>query len=80
MNLFDAVPTVVRNNFNLYDVDESISSKEIAQSVHEVIELCDNFDNETIKRQTWLQIRLMVSNAVDLLLHDPDQFNEVMFQ
>ena len=80
MNLFDAVPTVVRNNFDLYDVGESISSKEISQSVHEVIDLCDNFDNETIKRETWLQIRLMVSNAVDLLLHDRDQFNELMFQ
>ena len=79
MNLFDAVPTVVRNNFSGYDRGDSISVKEISNTVNEVIDLCDNFDRDSIKLDTFRQIRLMVSNAVDMLLDDPIQFNEVMF-
>ena len=36
MNLFDAVPTVVKNNFWGYDVDDSISTKEVSNAVYEV--------------------------------------------
>ena len=79
MNLFDAVPTVVRDNFQGYDKGESISVKEITNAVFQVIDLCDNFDKDTIKMTTFTQIRLMVSNGVDMLLNDPIQFNEVMF-
>jgi|TARA_B100001113_G_C20666576_1_gene430227 asparagine synthetase A len=79
MNLFDAVPTVVRDNFQGYDKGESISVKEITNAVFQVIDLCDNFDKDTIKMTTFRQIRLMVSNGVDMLLNDPIQFNEVMF-
>tara|TARA_B100000214_G_scaffold109969_1_gene77620 strand:+ start:853 stop:1092 length:240 start_codon:yes stop_codon:yes gene_type:complete len=79
MNLFDAVPTVVRDNFQGYDKGESISVKEITNAVFQVIDLCDNFDKDTIKIDTFRQIRLMVSNGVDMLLNDPIQFNEVMF-
>ena len=79
MNLFDAVPTVVRDNFQGYDKGESISVKEITNAVFQVIDLCDNFDKDTIKMTTFRQIRLMVSNGVDMLLNAPIQFNEVMF-
>lgn len=79
MNLFDAVPTVVKNNFWGYDVDDSISTKEVSNAVYEVIDLCDNFDRATIKIETFKQVRLMVSNAIDLMLDDPTTFNEVMF-
>ena len=79
MNLFDAVPTVVRDNFQGYDKGESISVKEITNAVFQVIDLCDNFAKDTIKMTTFRQIRLMVSNGVDMLLNDPIQFNEVMF-
>ena len=37
MNLFDAVPTVVRDNFQGYDKGESISVKEITNAVFQVI-------------------------------------------
>tara|TARA_B100001175_G_scaffold9039_1_gene7084 strand:+ start:4757 stop:4996 length:240 start_codon:yes stop_codon:yes gene_type:complete len=79
MNLFDAVPTVVKNNFWGYDVDDSISTKEVSNAVYEVIDLCDNFDRDTIQLTTFKQVRLMVSNAIDLMLDDPNTFNEVMF-
>ncbi len=79
MNLFDAVPTVVKNNFWGYDVDDSISTKEVSNAVYEVIDLCDNFDRDSIKIETFKQVRLMVSNAIDLMLDDPTTFNEVMF-
>ena len=79
MNLFDAVPTVVKNNFWGYDVDDSISTKEVSNAVYEVIDLCDNFDRDTIQFSTFKQVRLMVSNAIDLMLDDPKTFNEVMF-
>ena len=79
MNLFDAVPTVVKNNFWGYDVDDSISTKEVSNAVYEVIDLCDNFDKDAIQLTTFKQIRLMVSNAIDLMLDDPTTFNEVMF-
>ena len=79
MNLFDAVPTVVRDNFSGYDRVDSISVKDISNTVNQVIDLCDNFDRDTIKINTFRNIRLMVSNAVDMLLDDPIQFNEVMF-
>ncbi len=79
MNLFDAVPTVVRDNFSGYDRGDSISVKDISNTVNQVIDLCDNFDRDTIKINTFRNIRLMVSNAVDMLLDDPIQFNEVMF-
>lgn len=79
MNLFDAVPTVVKNNFWGYDVDDSISTKEVSNAVYEVIDLCDNFDRDSIKIETFKQVRLMVSNAIDLMLDDPNTFNEVMF-
>ena len=79
MNLFDAVPTVVKNNFWGYDVDDSISTKEVSNAVYEVIDLCDNFDRDTIQFSTFKQVRLMVSNAIDLMLDDPTTFNEVMF-
>ena len=79
MNLFDAVPTVVKNNFWGYDVDDSISTKEVSNAVYEVIDLCDNFYRDTIQLTTFKQVRLMVSNAIDLMLDDPTTFNEVMF-
>ena len=79
MNLFDAVPTVVRDNFSGYDRGDSISVKDISNTVNQVIDLCDNFDRDTIKINTFRNIRLMVSNAVDMLLDDPIQFNEVKF-
>ena len=79
MNLFDAVPTVVKNNFWGYDVDDSISTKEVSNAVYEVIDLCDNFDRDTIQLTTFKHVRLMVSNAIDLMLDDPNTFNEVMF-
>ena len=79
MNLFDAVPTVVKNNFWGYDVDDSISTKEVSNAVYEVIDLCDYSDRDTIQLTTFKQVRLMVSNAIDLMLDDPTTFNEVMF-
>jgi len=79
MNLFDAVPVVVFDLFSNYDEDECINTKEIAQAVKNTILLTDSLDYGNIKRSTYSQVRLMVSNAIDLLLNDRSTFFNVLY-
>ena len=46
--------------------------------MNEVIDRCENFTRETLDSKTYLQIRRMVSNAIDLLIHDRRTFDSMM--
>ena len=78
MNLFDAVPAVVLERYDGYVVGDSISTKDFQQTMNEVIDRCENFSRETLDGKTYMQIRRMVSNAIDLLLHDRRTFDSMM--
>ena len=78
MNLFDAVPVVVKERYDGYVVGDSISTKDFQQTMNEVIDRCENFTRETLDSKTYMQIRTMVSNAIDLLLHDRRTFDSMM--
>lgn len=78
MNLFDAVPVVVKERYDGYVVGDSIATKDILQTVSIVIDRCENFTRETLDSQTYMQIKRMVSNAIDLLLHDRSTFDSMM--
>ena len=78
MNLFDAVPVVVKERYEGYVVGDSISTKDFQLTMNEVIDRCENFTRETLDAKTYMQIRRMVSNAIDLLLHDRRTFDSMM--
>ena len=78
MNLFDAVPVVVKERYEGYVVGDSISTKDFQLTMNEVIDRCENFTRATLDSKTYLQIRRMVSNAIDLLLHDRRTFDSMM--
>ena len=78
MNLFDAVPVVVKERYEGYVVGDSISTKDFQLTMNEVIDRCENFTRETLDVKTYMQIRRMVSNAIDLLLHDRRTFDSMM--
>ena len=78
MNLFDAVPVVVKERYDGYVVGDSIATKDILQTVSIVIDRCENFTRETLDAKTYMQIRRMVSNAIDLLIHDRRTFDSMM--
>ena len=78
MNLFDAVPVVVKERYDGYVVGDSISTKDFQLTMNEVIDRCENFTREPLDSKTYLQIRRMVSNAIDLLLHDRRTFDSMM--
>ena len=46
--------------------------------MNEVIDRCENFTRESLDAKTYMQIRRMVSNAIDLLLHDRRTFDSMM--
>ena len=78
MNLFDAVPTVVKERYDGYVVGDSISTKDFQLTMNEVIDRCENFTRESLDAKTYMQIRRMVSNAIDLLIHDRRTFDSMM--
>ena len=78
MNLFDAVPVVVKERYDGYVVGDSISTKDFQSTMNEVIDRCENFTRETLDCKTYMQIRRMVSNAIDLLLPDRRTFDSMM--
>ena len=78
MNLFDAVPVVVKERYDGYVVGDSISTKDFQLTMNEVFDRCENFTRETLDAKTYMQIRRMVSNAIDLLLHDRRTFDSMM--
>ena len=78
MNLFDAVPVVVKERYDGYVVGDSISTKDFQLTMNEVIDRCENFTRVTLDSKTYMQIRRMVSNAIDLLLHDRRTFDSMM--
>ena len=78
MNLFDAVPVVVKERYDGYVVGDSISTRDFQLTMNEVIDRCENFTRETLDPKTYMQIRRMVSNAIDLLLHDRRTFDSMM--
>ena len=78
MNLFDAVPVVVKERYDGYVVGDSISTKDFQLTMNEVIDRCENFTRETLDPKTYMQIRRMVSNAINLLLHDRRTFDSMM--
>ena len=75
MNLFDAVPVVVKERYDGYVVGDSIATKDIAETVSIVIDRCENLTNITKYDITYSQVRKMVSIAIDLLLHDRKTFD-----
>jgi len=70
MNLFDAVPLVVKERYDGYVAGDSISTKDFQLTMNEVIDRCTNFTRESLDRTTYMQIRTMVSNAIDTIIHD----------
>ena len=78
MNLLDAVPLVVKERYDGYVAGDSISTKDFQLTMNEVIDRCENFTRETLDSKTYMQIRRMVSNAIDLLLHDRRTFDSMM--
>ena len=78
MNLFDAVPVVVKERYDGYVVGDSISTKDFQLTMNEVIDRCENFTRETLDSKTYMQIMRIVSNAIDLLLHDRRTFDSMM--
>ena len=78
MNLFDAVPLVVKERYDGYVAGDSISTKDFQLTMNEVIDRCTNFTREDLSRDMYMQIRTMVSNAIDLLLHDRRTFDSMM--
>ena len=79
MNLFDAVPTVVKERYDGYVAGDSISTRDFQLTMNEVIDRCENFSRETnLDAKTYMQIRRMVSNAIDLLIHDRRTFDSMM--
>lgn len=79
MNLFDAVPTVVQQNFEGYSYDE-IDSYQIATAVKEVVDVCDNFTYETLTTQNRILIKRMVRNAIDLMTSDNSEDRDIFYQ
>jgi len=78
MNLFDAIPQIVKERYDGYTVGDSIATKDILETVSIVIDRCSNFTRESLDSQTYLQIRTMVSNAIDTLIHDRRTFDKLM--
>ena len=79
MNLFDAVPVVVKERYDGYVAGDSISTRDFQLTMNEVIDRCENFSRETnLDAKTYMQIRRMVSNAIDLLIHDRRTFDSMM--
>ena len=70
MNLFDAVPLVVKERYDGYVAGDSIATKDFQLTMNEVIDRCTNFTRESLDRTTYMQIRTMVSNAIDTIIHD----------
>ena len=70
MNLFDAVPLGVKERYDGYVAGDSISTKDFQLTMNEVIDRCTNFTRESLDRTTYMQIRTMVSNAIDTIIHD----------
>ncbi len=76
MNLFDAVPVVVKERYDGYVVGDSISTKDFQLTMNEVIDRCENFTRETLDSKTYMQIRRMVSKRTfdsmmtDILIDD----------
>ena len=52
MNLFDAVPVVVKERYDGYVVGDSISTKDFQLTMNEVIDRCENFTRETLDSKT----------------------------
>ena len=48
MNLFDAVPVVVKERYDGYVAGDSISTKDFQQTMNEVIDRCTSFTREDI--------------------------------
>tara|TARA_A100001011_G_scaffold109499_1_gene116059 strand:- start:2357 stop:2581 length:225 start_codon:yes stop_codon:yes gene_type:complete len=74
MNVFDAVPMIVKEQFEGYDREE-ITPKQISYANHRVwehITMSDTPDNRSI-------VNTMIVNGLTLLCNDPKTFNEVMF-
>ena len=78
MNLFDAVPTVVKERYDGYVAGDSISTRDFQLTMNEVLDRCENFTRESLDPKTYMQIRRMVSNAIDLLIHDRRTFDSMM--
>ena len=70
MNLFDAVPLVVKERYDGYVAGDSISTKDFQLTMNEVIDRCTSFTREDLSRDMYMQIRTMVSNAIDCIIHD----------
>ncbi len=78
MNLFDAVPLVVKERYDGYVAGDSISTKDFQLTMNEVIDRCTNFTREELSRDMYMQIRRMVSNAIDMLIHNRRDFDLYM--
>ena len=78
MNLFDAVPVIVQQNFEGYSYDE-IDAYQIATAVKEVVDVCDNFTYETLTTQNRILIKRMVRNAIDLMTSDNSEERDTFY-
>ena len=79
MNLFDAVPVVVKERYDGYVVGDSISTKDFQLTMNEVLDRSENYRNrENLSRDTYMQIRQMVSTAIDMIIHDRRNFDRLL--
>ena len=78
MNLFDAVPLVVKERYDGYVAGDSISTKDFQLTMNEVIDRCTNFTRDDLGRDMYMQIRQMVSTAIDMIIHDRRNFDRLL--
>ena len=79
MNLFDAVPVVVKERYDGYVAGDSISTKDFQLTMNEVLDRSENYRNrENLSRDTYMQIRQMVSTAIDMIIHDRRNFDRLL--
>ena len=79
MNLFDAVPLVVKERYDGYVAGDSISTKDFQLTMNEVLDRSENYRNrENLSRDTYMQIRQMVSTAIDMIIHDRRNFDRLL--
>ena len=79
MNLFDAVPVVVKERYDGYVAGDSISTKDFQLTMNEVLDRSENYRNrKNLSRDTYMQIRQMVSTAIDMIIHDRRNFDRLL--
>ena len=79
MNLFDAVPVVVKERYDGYVAGDSISTRDFQLTMNEVLDRSENYRNrENLSRDTYMQIRQMVSTAIDMIIHDRRNFDRLL--